>query len=431
MLNLITLTDIRTALSAILTGETEEETTAAKAGFREATADEQLALLQELKPRLDKPVLGAFVLLYRVSQGLVEADSEEHYALRKQLVGTAPGKWHKDFPPKDPFQAMDPNRIPSWVDDFLAAGAIANKVSHAVASDERGLCCTIKDYFGVGGYEDLNDSRAIDSTDPTMQLFLQMVLRSLSTLRPEWFDDHGELLASDQLGPDVSQLSLFELDEAQKARMAEIRAEERRAAREKKKKQEAKKRQSTIKVIAESLPSIAAFQEILQNIEGLTAPEACVSEFDRLKDLYRQGSLLTTDLRNQAASWPDVSTAIMGFLGEPGEDEEQVAYYTKEMDSLILQGFLAAIQSIRPEWFSPLATGGLTFRRGIPRPEEPKVNVRGRKAVRAHLEADIEKYGSGLVFPILREFLGGLALEVEGDPAPSASPSQAPEDTEE
>lgn len=432
MLSFDKLSELKVALAAHLQRDTDEETKEAKDAFRELAPALQLEVLATCSPKTDPQVLKAFLVAFRASSGSVELGSMAHQKLFLEMMGSeVPNGWHKESPPKTPFEMMNPHRNPSWTDELKACSEIAYKTSHAVLINEDFMGMEIKNHFQIGGFEDIGLARGVQPQDDTMQVIIEAVRQNLAALRPDWFgEDSVTPLATLPAG--VSASSLNAIQEAQEAELAAKRAEERRQAQQQRQEQALVKMNAGLTGLGTELQGSLTWGPVIDATIGAGFEEAqktLKGEGFLSDELYAHAieahSAVQYAIEAGAVPLP-VEPTEAGDL--PSEEELIGLVITDEALSAKLQrfielAFLVQLSVHEPTWFSPRSGGGVKFRRGLgsDRPRGPSRSV---KVVLRHLEADVVKYGRADVVAAIAAFLEDATPDVGDDVGDDQTPEE-------
>lgn len=327
---------------------------AARIAFAKAKPEEQFATLRKVVPAevADDSALAGFIMVFSVKSALVAAGSPDHFALRKTLGLADPLPWHKPRPPKNSWEMQDSNRVPSWLDESQAMGAIARTVTFEdLRAGPEVLAAVVRAFFKIGGLEDLGDPRSPQVADPTMKMFLDGVGYSLVIMRPEWHDENGNPLKDLPAGADTrSQAEIVDERERQeKLRKNEEARERNRVRREQELAEYGALRSGILTTFTN--PAIKAL-----------AAELAKGDFEDV--LVTHEASIPKTLETTVTGIFDLISASVVVPEGVGADE--VAEIRKETSAkavaLTIQLVLEEINDLQPGWLRRLTNGDFKFR---------------------------------------------------------------------
>jgi len=386
---------------------------AGRIAFAKATAVQQVATMRGVVPAdvATDLSIAEFVLVFNVKSNLVAAGSPAHYAMRKTLGVADPLPWHKPRAPKNSWEMQDSNRVPSWLEESQAMGAIARTVTHEdLRAGPEVIAAVVRNFYKIGGFEDLGDTRAIQASDPTMKLFLEGVTYALVVMRPEWHDNDGVPLKDLPKGVDGrSKAEIEEEHERQeKIRRNEEARERNRARREKELAEYGALRASVLK-------------EFRCDATAGLASDLSKLEFDSVQAVLaaraeKELGEVTTNIFNLISASVTVPEGI-------GADEvtEIRKETTQRAADLTTQLVLEDLNDLQAGWLRRLSNGDFKFR-NVPLKGEVRapgyVNKKEKAAARA-VHHILHEYGEDVLNFALEAITGvKLAGPVKIIPAP-------------
>lgn len=327
---------------------------AGRTAYTRMPLDEQIAKLRQLvtSDLASDGDLARFILVLHVRSKLVAAGTPEHFALRESL-GIAPVKpWHKPRPPKTMWELQDSNRVPSWIEDAQAAGAIARTITW---EDLRGgadlLAAAVRVFFKFGGMEDLGDPRAVQADDPTMRLFVDGLGYSLATCRPEWHDGNGAPLK--ELPAGVDGRSQDEIEQ-ERERTEKIRRNEEARERTRVRREQDLTEYGELRGVALTKFRSERTAVIAHDISRLEFEDAKTSHEATIRDFLQESVSAVFDLISLAVTLPE------------GAGADEVAELRKETTeralALVVQVVLEDVNEHQSGWFRRLSNGDFRFR---------------------------------------------------------------------
>jgi hypothetical protein len=366
---------------------------------------EQSAKIRSLRPAVPQDTCAAFVLWMNAKLGKISGPSLTAARVTLGLPPTTT-KWPWPRPPRNSFEAFDEVRgAKEWYDLFTAAkgGELAKQVSYEEASVPEALIAAVKNYAKIGGYEDLQDSSAIQAADKTMGMLLEALDYGVMIVNPQWYDkDSGNLLKSLPAGIDPRAFAV--VDAELKAKVEAQRAAD-RAAKVEARRESDRAKYKEIKTNA--LAALYGKHKVdLDTISGVLA-KAPIEELFKMIDEAGDGTWLNGVLQTTAAS------------ALPGTDAAAANHFME-------QAILTKVSEAKPHWFRTLVTGDLACR-----PAEPKSKVglnKKQKSVRRALYAFVDKYGAALTLAEIQAVFTGVKAENEAvAPVPAELSETTPE----
>ncbi len=383
-------------------------TDAQRPTFTKSTPAEQIAVLTELLATasmqdISPEQIKAFVLLYNAKVGGLASNIPALQKLRDELLG-APKGWHKANPPNNVFDLMNPNRSPSWVEDYQKVGDIVATLDFASAQSADDIINAIKNTFGIGGMEDALDPRAIGANDATMKLFIQAVQYQFANSRPEWIDPATGVMFKtlpqgvDARSGDEIRAELDAKIEAEKVDRRRKQQEERRA----KLLAEYQKRKDAF---------LARFETVFnQSTEAKTfLAKLLTLSFEDMQKLLR-GREAAVETTGAQSTWLDSNTVQLALDLVPKRDvdtskmtAEQLEDFKSEIGAerleavaLAEQFFLTRLSAAQPTWYRPISNGDLILRKA-PLKEKPAGMGRSERATYNGIGRLVDKYGPAAV----------------------------------
>lgn len=366
----------RAIFNAIRSHYTKSFDTEAREKWAALPAAEQVAGLRAIVPAdaASDEQIAAFVLVLRAKSGQVTAGAQDHFALRKELLpnSPAPKPWHKAKPPTTVWALTDPNRQPSWAEESVAHSAIAAHLTFDDARSGDNLAAAVRSHFGFGGMEDLMDYRAVGPSDPTMKLFIEGINHILFTLRPEWHNEDGEILAKLPEGVDARSALEIEEDRKEQQRKAHEEAARLRAAERR----------------AKQLEEYAGLRNIVFSIIDNNSEDVVVAAANMAgKSFDEAKNNDITPAYQMCAAYPLIVAALAerAVVSDNATPEEASAILKdcqNRANEFLHQWVLSRLHVLQPGWLRELQNGDFKFRPAALKPKAPVITKRQKSAVR-------------------------------------------------
>lgn len=293
--------------------------------------------------------VAAFVLLFRLKNGLTAVGSEEHLALRA-AISSPVSVWTIPNPPTEASELLFPSE--AWAPALAAVVAAARQISYndLVAADfEEFAAAAIRSELGLAGLEDYKLPTALGPKDVTMGLLIAGVRQQIKLLRKaDWFDVS---VVAEERKP---SLAYFDAVEAKRV------AEERKARNQK----AAAERRA--KAAAEHAAKKAAAFTVLDSIKaagGIGTVDFTIGTFESVK----------------------------AILGETEFEAKPLVVEGVE-PAFVLQYLLTDLAKVHPTWVREGANGDLVLKDSLPKGRGARLS-RLERSARIGIYNAIEKVG--------------------------------------
>jgi hypothetical protein len=335
---------------------------------------------------VDPLVAASYALCFAVSNNVELRGTTEHFALRTQLGLGDPKPWHKAAAPTNVWDLISKDRNPSWVDEYNAIDQVAQTIAYAdvfdngVFRDDAAhiLAAAIRSHLGIGGLEDIYDSRAVGPADVTMSLLLEPLSLKLRTVNPSWYTGAPV--------PEYDALSIAERLEIAEREIEAKRVETRRAAAAAQRARHAAEYVSRRDAAFGILETAGAADN-----RYVTAIRGC--EFAQLLAVFGPDVTFPSELNELVALLP-------GYTAHADDSADDVtkgkAHAAKENAELVTQFIIRPIVQAHPNWFRELSNGDSSLRKE-PVKLKSVTLTRTQKAIRNGIENLVEKYTASVV----------------------------------
>lgn len=403
MLNLTHIRIIQDALKLL----TEAERAALSASPVEAQHATFQGIFEKASVAEPSKVAGAFLVFYRViARDLTKPNTPEHAALRAAYC-PAITQWHVANPPTQALQLLDPDFNAAWLID--AAPKIGSTLDFVEARIPEKIACAVRNFFGLGGYEDLGDALAIQPTNPTMKLAIEVVISRLRGVQPQWYQKNeatGDYALKDKVD-DTRPLSVIRA--INEAALKKQKAEE-RAAKQVKAREDARAAWQATKV---KLVTELASQPGLLDVIYKEADRIVALGFAEAAKLFAADApyAMPEALGTAALSLAAAACPVVGAAETTAEDVEKARETNRGVYSKVArEAVLMSIAERKPSWMDTNADGDLKFRRSdgaavvasTSAIKEPGHFTRKGGAILRNLYRVVEQYGSADVLSVLK-----------------------------